>query len=55
MSFQFITTGVSVNPQAPQAGQKAQTISPLPLSRSSAPPPDLGPYPGLGIPGVNRV
>jgi len=52
MSDQFITTGVSVNPPA---GQKAQTISPLPLSRSSAPPPDLGPYPGLGVPGVNRV
>jgi len=52
MSVQFITAGGSVNPPA---GQKAQTISPLPLSRSSAPPPDLGPYPGLGIPGVNRV
>jgi hypothetical protein len=53
MSVQFITAGVSMNPPA---GQKAQTISPLPLSRSLAPPPDLGPYyPGLGVPGVNRV
>jgi len=52
MSVQFITLGVSMNPPA---GQKAQTIFPLPLSRSSAPPPDLGPYPGLGIPGVHRV
>jgi len=53
MPVQFITTGGSVNPPA---GQKvAQTISPLPLSRSLAPPPDLGPYPGLGIPGGSRV
>jgi hypothetical protein len=52
MSDQFITLGVSMNPPA---GQKAQTISPLPLSRSLAPPPDLGPYPGLGVPGVHRV
>jgi len=53
MSVQFITLGISLNPPA---GQKvAQTISISSLSRSSAPPPDLGPYPGLGIPGVNRV
>jgi len=52
MSDQFITAGVSVNPPA---GQKAQTIFPLPLPRSPAPPPDLGPYPGLGVPGVHRV
>jgi len=52
MPVQSITLGVSMNPPA---GQKAQTIFPLPLSQSSAPPPDLGPYPGLGVPGVNRV
>jgi hypothetical protein len=33
-------------------GQSAQTsIRPI----ESAPPPDLGPYPGLGVPGVHRV
>jgi len=40
MSVQFITAGGSVNPPA---GQKvAQTISISSLSRSPAPPPDLG-------------
>jgi len=52
MSFQFITTGGSVNPPA---GQKvARKISISSLSRSPTPLPDPGLHRGLDAPGVCR-